>query len=301
MYLRIRVLSCGADELADMRFIRCSVLAVMGALVLLSPAFAQVKPSSLVELPDTENPKTWTRFTSHTDKFDVLMPSAPTIKQETMLIRGQQLLLSYYGTKRGHSDYAVLTLSGFNDANWHVAHMLMLDLYCRTSGSFKAATFQKEIFLDSHAGRQFTLQGGERVGEWRIYRVNKIFLAVAGSSNSKTENSIARFFDSFSLSPNNATPANASTETGKRVPNPTDRWLIIVQTFSKNERSRANQKKTLLRGHGYETEVISTDSYSNLRPGLLVLAMGPFSKRAAEQQLSQLRAVAPQSYIKAGW
>ena len=285
-----------------MRFIRCSVLAMMGALVLLSPAFAQIEPSNLAELPDRENPKSWTRFTSHTDKFDVLMPAAPTLKQETIVIRGQQLLLSYYGAKSGQSDYAVLTLAGFNDANAQVAHMLMLDLYCRTSGSFKAATFQKEIFLAGHAGRQFTLQGGERVGEWRIYKVNKTFLAVAGSSSSKPTNSLARFFDSFSLSPNNATVANASTATtAKPVSNPTDRWLIIVQTFSKNERSRANQRKSLLRGHGYETEVISTDSYSNLRPGLLVLAMGPFSRRAAEQRLSELRAVAPQSYIKAGW
>lgn len=57
----------------------------------------------------------------------------------------------------------------------------------------------------------------------------------------------------------------------------------------------------LLQGQGFDTQVVNTDSYSNLRPGLLVLAMGPFSKRVAEQRLGELRAVAPNSYIKAGW
>lgn len=269
----------------------------MGSLLIVSTAFAQ---SLLTELPDRENPKTWTRFTSHTDKFDVLMPAAPTLKQETIRISRQQLLLSYYGTRRGQSDYAVLTLTGLNETNWHVAHMLLLDLYCRSSSSFKA-TFQKDISLDGYVGRQFSLQSDERVGEWRIYERDKTFFAVASSSSSRHENSLRRFFDSFSLSRNNSTVATANTAAGKRVSNPTGRWLIILQTFSRNERGKAHQRMNLLRRQGYDTEVVSTDSYSNLRPGLLVLAMGPFSKRTAEQRLGELRAVAPQSYIKAGW
>ena len=310
MCLGIRVISCGSKtkKQAVMNFIRCSVVAMMGSLLLLSPAFAQIKTSFLAKAPDTENPKSWTRFTSHTDKFDVLMPAAPTLKQETLVIGGQQLLLSYYGTRRGHSDYAVLTLAGLNDAYWHVAHMLMLDLYRRSnvpgtsqsSSSFKA-TFEKDISLHGYVGRQFRLESDERVGEWRIYEVNKTFVAVAGSSNSKSAPSLRIFFDSFSLSGNNSTVAAANTAAGKRVSNPADRWLIILQTFSRNERAKASQRMNLLRGQGYDAEVLSTDSYSNLRPGLLVLAMGPFSKRAAEKRLGELRAVAPQSYIKAGW
>jgi hypothetical protein len=270
---------------------------MIGSLLLVSPAFTQ---SVLAELPDRENPKSWTRFTSHTDKFDVLMPAAPTLKQETILISGQQLLLSYYGTRRGQSDYAVLTLTGLNDANFHVAHMVLLDLYCRNSSSLKAI-FQKDISLEGHVGRQFSLESDERAGEWRIYEVNKTFLAVAASSNSRYEHSLRRFFDSFSLAGHNSRLANANAAAGKRVSNPTGRWLIILQTFSRHERSRANQRMNLLRRQGYDADVISTNSYSNLKPGLLVLAMGPFSKRAAEQRLSGLRSIAPQSYIKAGW
>ena len=299
VYLRIRMVSCGAKtkKQATMKFMRCFVVAMMGSLLLVSTTFAQ---SSLAELPDRENPKTWTHFTSHTDKFDVLMPAAPTLKQETILINRQQLLLSYYGTKRGHSDYAVLTLTGLNDANWQVAHMLLLDFYCRSSSSFHAS-FQKDITLDGYAGRQFSLEGDARVGEWRIYQVNTTFLAVAGSSNSRNAPSFRRFFDSLSLSGKISTAAKADNAAGNRVSNPTGRWLIIVQTFSRNERAKANQKMNLLRRQGYDAGVMSTDSYSNLKPGLLVLAMGPFSKRAAEQRLSGLRSIAPQSYIKAGW
>jgi hypothetical protein len=283
-----------------MKFIGFSVVVMMGSLLLLSTASAQIKTTLPAKSTDTENPKSWTRFTSHTDKFEVLMPAAPTLKQETLLINRQQLLLSYYGARRGQSAYAVLTLTGLNDSNWHVAHMLMLDLYCRSAGSFKA-TFQRETSLDGYAGRQFNLESDERVGEWRIYQVDQTFFAIGGSSNARHAQSLKRFFESFSLSGTNATVANANNAVGKRVSNSTGRWLIILQTFSRHERARANQRLNQLRAQGYDAEVIGTDSYSNLRPGLLVLAMGPFSKRAAEQRLGKLRSVAPQSYIKAGW
>ena len=282
---------------------------MMGLLLLLSTVFAQVNTSFLARSPANENPKTWTRFTSHTDKFEILMPATPTLKHETLLISGQQLLLSYYGARRGESDYAVVTLAGFNASNWHVPHMLMLDLYCRSNAlrntspgaqNFKAI-FQEDISLAGYAGKQFTLESGDRVGEWRIYEVNKTFYALAGSSNSKYAYSLRRFFDSFSLFESNPTAANAYSAEGKRVSNPTARWLIILQTFSRNERAKANQRMHLLQGQGYDTQVIATDSYSNLKPGLLALAMGPFSRRAAEQRLSALRPIAPQSYIKAGW
>ena len=273
---------------------------MIGSLLLLSTASAQSETSLLTKAPDRENPKTWTRFTSHNDKFNVLMPATPTLKQDAFVLSEQQVLLSYYGARRGQSDYAVVTLRGLNEANWHVAHMLMLDFYCRMSNPFHAS-YQKDISLDGYAGRQFSLESDERVGEWRIYAVDKTFFAIAGSSNSRYPYSFTRFFDSFSLSTNNPTRVNANVAVEKKESNPTGRWLIILQTFSRHERARANQKMIHLQRQGYDTAVVSTDSYSNLKPGLLVLAMGPFSKRTAEQRLGELRLVAPQSYIKAGW
>ena len=269
-----------------------------GSLLLLSTAFAQNETSVLAKLPVRERPQSWTRFTSHTDKFDVLLPARPTLKQESLVISGHQLLFSYYSARRGESDYAVLTLAGLNDSNWRVAHMLMLDLYCRSSSSFKAV-FKNNISLAGYAGRQFSLESDERAGEWRIYEVDQTFLAVAGSSNSDSKESLRIFFDSLSLPGKTSSTANIAAE--ETNSNRTDRWLVILQTFSRHERGKANRRMNLLRGEGFDARVLSTDSYSNLRPGLLVLAMGPFSKRDAERRLVELRSVAPRSYIKAGW
>ncbi|MCA1576684.1 MAG: hypothetical protein LC794_04890 [Acidobacteria bacterium] len=307
-----------------MKRIGSSVVAIVGSLLLLSTAFAQVKTPRPTRISAKENS---TRFRSETDKFEVVMPVAPTVKKETRVISGQQLSLTYYGAMRGESDYAVLTLVGFNEPNWHVAHMLMLDFYSRSNGSgnaspgarsassFKAA-FQRDISLDDYAGRQFSLEAEDRIGEWRIYEVDKTFYAVAASRNSRYTasrnsryaSSFRGFFDSFSLSRNDSTVANADapagiadTPAGNKVSNPTARWLIILQTFSPHERSKANQRMNVLRGQGYDTQLINTDSYAKLRPGLLALTMGPFSKRAAQERLGELRSVAPQSYIKAGW
>jgi len=287
-----------------------SVVAIIGSLLLLSTAFAQVKTPRPTRLSAKENP---TRFTSETDRFEVVMPVAPTVTKETRVIGRQQLSLTYYGATRGESDYAVVTLVGFNEPNWHVAHMLMLDFYSRSNGlgdtsqgarsgsSFKAV-FQQDISLDGYAGRQFSLEADDRIGEWRIYEVDKTFYAVAASRNSMYASSFTGFFDSFALSQNDgSTLANAESLAGNTVSNSTARWLIILQTFSPHERSKANRRMNVLRGQGYETQVINTDSYAKLRPGLLALTMGPFSKRAAQERLGQMRSVAPRSYIKAGW
>ena len=284
----------------------------MGSLLLFSTASAQVKTSFLTRPSASENTNTWTRFTAETDKFAVTVPSAPTLKKEIRVIGEQQLILSYYGARRGQSDYAVLTIAGFSVANWDLAHLLMLDLYGRSSSPYNIsertqsftsvkAVFEKHIALDGYAGRQFSLQTDERIGEWRLYEVNKTFYAVAASSNSRYVYSLRRFFDSFSLAENNSTLANGNSATANGLSNSTDRWLIILQTFSRNERVKANRTMSLLQGQGYDTQVISTDSYSKLRPGLLALTMGPFSKRAAQERLAELRLIAPQSYIKAGW
>ena len=285
-----------------MKYIGSSVVAIISSLLLLSTAFAQVKTPRPTSVSAKENPTTSTRFRSETDKFEIAMPVAPTVKKETRVISGQQLALTYYGATREESDYAVMTLVGFNEPNWHVAHMLMLDFYSRSNAKAFKAVFQKNISLHGSAGRQFSLEAEGRIGEWRIYEVDKTFYAVAASAASSYTDSFRGFFDSFSLSQNDSTLANADTAAaGNKVSTPTARWLIILQTFSPHERSKANRRMDVLRGQGYDAQVISTDSYAKLRPGLLALTMGPFSKRAAQERLSELRSVAPQSYIKAGW
>ena len=302
-----------------MRKLRTSLFVLTGSLLLIfvaiSTGIAQVQNSSLLpKVPVNENQKPWARFTPANETFAVTMPQDPTIRQEVRVIDGQQLLLSYYGARRGDSVYAVITIAGLNDAKLNVAHMLMLELYGRVNAaafppqgarglSTIKATYQRDILLDGHVGRQFSLETYDKIGEWRLFKAGETFYAVAAATNSRYASSLKRFSDSFTFSPlgTNSTTASVSAAVGERVTNPTNRWLIILQTFSKNERDKATQRMHLLRTRGYDGHVIGTDSYPNLRPGLLILAMGPYSKRAAEEHLVRLRSIAPQSYIKPGW
>jgi hypothetical protein len=293
-----------------------SLLALTGWLLLISPSSigtAQVKKSSfLPRLKDDS--RTWTRYTPATDKFVVAMPKNPTVQQEVRVINGQPLLLSYYGARLGKSVYAVVTITGLNDANWNLAHMLMLDFYVRVNAdlflpqgvqglSTIKATYQRDISLDSYAGRQFSLESFDKTGEWRLYKTDTRFYAVTVCTNSDYLSSSKRFLASFTFSSSaiNPTTAVVNAAEGERVSNSTNRWLIILQTFSSHERVRAIQKMNLLRSRGYDVQVINTSSYRNLRPGLLSVAMGPYSRRAADERLAGVRLVAPQSYIKPGW
>jgi hypothetical protein len=243
-----------------------------------------------------------------------MMPGDPTFQKEERVIGGQQVWLSYYGSIQGDSDYAVLTGLGLKDAS--LAHMLMLDLYGRLNATVLQkqpvervntirATYQRDIFLNGFIGREFSLEAYDRIGEWRIYRVGETFYAVAASTSSKNALTLKRFLDSFtlSLSQVNASGGDVNTSMGVRPSaHSTFRWLIILQTFSKAERPRALERMSLLRSQGYDTHVIDTDSYPNLRPGLVALTIGPYSERlAAAELLGKLRSVAPQSYIKSGW
>lgn len=302
--------------MSSLKSLRTSLLTLSSILLLFVPlSNAQVKKSSfLPRVTLKDNPRTWIKYSPATDKFVVRMPKNPTVQQEVRVIGGQPILLSYYGARRGASVYAVLTLTGLNDESWNVAHMLMLDFYGRVNAdvflpegvpglSTIKATYQRDVSLDSFVGREFSLETLDKIGEWRLYRAEKVFYAVAACSNSNDASSAKLFLASFTVSPsqNDPTTVAVNATEGERVSNPTSRWLIILQTFSNHEIGRANQRMNFLRSRGYDAQVIKTNSYPKLRPGLLILAMGPYSKRAAEERLAGARLVAPQSYIKPGW
>ena len=302
--------------MSSLNILRTSLLLLIGSLLLffVPLSTAQVKrPSFSPRVTLKNDSRRWIRYRPPTEKFVVRMPKNPTVQQELRLIGGQPVLLSYYGARLGESVYAVLTLTGLNDATWNVAHMLLLDFYGRVNAdvflpqgaqglSTIKATYQRDVSMDSFVGREFSLETFDKIGEWRLYQTNNIFYAVTACANSDDASSSNRFLASFTFSPSqtNSTAAVYAAE-GERVSNSQNRWLIILQTFSKHERLRATQRMEVLRSRGYETHVINTDSYPNLRPGLLSLAMGPYSKRSAEQRLAEARSVAPQSYIKPGW
>jgi hypothetical protein len=244
------------------------------------------------------------------EKFAVMMSGTPLMQMEPLVVGGQRLMLSYYGSILRDSDYAVIVLSGLKDGNHALAQMVMLDYYSRVHADHMRkmiapnikATYLKEISLDGNGGKQFALEAFGQKGEWRIYRVGEKFYAAAASTNSTNELPLKRFFDSLrfpnsqvdSLVPTASTGANPSP----RSPN---RWMIILRTFSKQERATATRKMNLLLDQGFDVQVINTNSYPNLTPGLLALTMGPYSKQRAIQLLAKARVVAPQSYLKSGW
>lgn len=277
---------------------------------------AQVKQSSsLLRDMAVKSPASWTRVAPETEQFAVMMPAAPRVQKEVRVIGGQELVLNYYGSTHQDSDYAVLAIVGFKDANASLAQMLMLDFYSRLNPATSQrqstdpvstikATYQGDILLDGYSGRQFDLETNNRVGQWRIYNVGEKFYAVAASTTSKNSLSLNRFLDSFTLSNPQAIPATADAKisTGEPLsPRSTARWMIILKTFSKGERPRAMQRMSLLRIQGYDTRVVDTDSYPNLRPGFVALTMGPYSKPEAAEVLAKLRSIAPESYMKSGW
>jgi cell division septation protein DedD len=96
-------------------------------------------------------------------------------------------------------------------------------------------------------------------------------------------------------------PNTSAQGTPSARPSSRETWLIILSTFSKAERSKADEKMRLFRSLGYDAQLVDTDSYPNLRKGFLAVVIGPHSKSAAEGILNKVRSAAPGSYIKPGW
>ncbi|MFN2509954.1 MAG: hypothetical protein ABR568_00765 [Pyrinomonadaceae bacterium] len=283
-------------------------------------AGAQVpRESSLVAKGKLEAvPFTWVKVAPANEEFGIRMPELPKVGTETLVIDQHPVKLSYYGLIQNGTEYAVLSVSGLENKPADLPHMLMLDLYSRlipTSQLDKSnkheaaikATYQRDILLNGYHGREYSLLAYKRTGVWRVYTVGKRFYAVAATTTLKDNILMSRFLNSFALGSttseivNNAV-LNVSSRRTPLAPSPsTGTWLIILKTFSKSQRSKANQKVSLLQSLGYNANVIDTNYYPNLKKGFLAVAMGPHSKSAAEGVLNKVRSVAPESYLKSGW
>jgi cell division septation protein DedD len=199
------------------------------------------------------------------------------------------------------------------------------------------ANFQRDISLNGYAGREYGIQARKSTGLWRFYRVGRKFYAVAVSTTRQDNILIDRFLSSFTLGapeatsatirkeavqsqpnapvqsqPNKPVPSQPNTPvksqpnisaqgTSPARPSSTETWLVILSTFPKAERSKADQKIRLFRSLGYDAQLVETDDYPNLRKGFLAVIIGPQSKSVAEGILSKVRSAAPGSYIKSGW
>ena len=266
----------------------------------------------------------WVRVSPATEEFEVWMPESPQTGTERLVIDQQPVTVTYYLLDQQDTHYAILSVSGLENKNADLAHMLMLNLYGKyipralidRSDPFASlkATLQRNMLLNGYPGREYKIELRNRTGVWRFYSVGKRFYVIAASTDQNENILVSRFLESFALGATTSVTISDSVQAQLIVeaqlnveaqqPPPslsTGTWLIILQTFAKAERSKANKKLALLRSLGYDVHLVDTDRYPNLKKGLLVVAIGPQSKDAAEHALNKVRSVAPGSYLKSGW
>jgi serine/threonine protein kinase len=78
-------------------------------------------------------------------------------------------------------------------------------------------------------------------------------------------------------------------------------WFVIVSSFPKTNRPKADEQLRYIQGLGYEAKIIDTDAYPNLQDGFWSVVVGPYTRASAKEVANKMRAVAKDVYIKSGW
>ena len=79
------------------------------------------------------------------------------------------------------------------------------------------------------------------------------------------------------------------------------RWFVILGSFPKEEKARANERLDAMRRQGFDARLVESDGYPNMKPGLWVIVMGPYTRNNAEEVLKQVRPSVSDAYTKSGW
>jgi len=103
------------------------------------------------------------------------------------------------------------------------------------------------------------------------------------------ENSVSKTDDAPAV--NKVNPSKSSGGT----------WFVILGSFPKNERWKADERLQSVRGAGYEATIIDTDNYPGFRSGFWSVVIGPYSKSDARSLLPRMKTVRSDAYIKSGW
>lgn len=314
--------------MTDMKLFRPIVPTLLVLLLLSTPFATTIKPqelrkSSLVSKERVQPATVGIRIEPPDEAFSIWMPEAPKVGVEPLILEREPALLKYYGLSQNGSEYAVLSLTGLDTSKPDLAHILMLDLYRRfiptsmlddaeRSGAALKASFVRELQLNGHKGREYSLKAGGRAGQWYLFTVGARFYAVGATTTGQDASLVQRFLESLSfgktdqaavvtapkeepvkdVAPQQPAPAAAA---------PTGTWFVIVQTLGRTDRARAQERSQSLRNHGFEAQVVETDKYPKLRNGFLAVVLGPYSRPEAQNVLRRVRSVAPDAYLKSGW
>jgi hypothetical protein len=131
--------------------------------------------------------------------------------------------------------------------------------------------------------------GGGRVGQRRAAEGNSNSALPADSTGaSNTSNAT------------NTTGTDNQTQ-GNNRPDRGGRWFVILGSFPKDDLNRANERLAVVRQQGFDARIVSSDDYPNLKSGLWVLVMGPYTRNRAEEFLERVRPKVRDAYTKSGW
>jgi acyl carrier protein len=75
-------------------------------------------------------------------------------------------------------------------------------------------------------------------------------------------------------------------------------WLVILGAWPPSEAYKTKERIALLSDNGIKAQVVKTDDYRNLTPGLLAVVWGPTSKERALERLESVKAVVADAFIK---
>ncbi len=254
------------------------------------------------------------------EEFTVNLPRQPKIGIERLTINGKNVDIRFYGLAADGVEYAVLSVSGLESEMAGLAYTLMLNFYAKLvpasplddvvgNANTVEATYQRDVTLNNHKGREYTIRVRNRSGMLRFFNAGKRFYTAVASGTHNSSPLVNQFLNSFRLA--SATP----TAPGARqvqpegnyfelrvppTPSSNEAWFVILRTFSKSENVKANQRLGLIRKSGIDARIVNTNDYPNLRGGLLAVVMGPYSFAVAQNILSTVRPAVPGAYIKSG-
>lgn len=141
------------------------------------------------------------------------------------------------------------------------------------------------------------IAGGGLVALLRPNRIERVSSPSNASSplpaNDSKEDTKANSKGLVSVRQPTSSPAISQSSSGT--------WFVVLGSFPRNEREKADQRLQSVQGLGYGASIIDTDNYRGLRGGLWAVVMGPYSKAYAKRVADQIRGVRPDAYIKSGW
>ncbi|HEY0321615.1 MAG TPA: hypothetical protein VGC66_11700 [Pyrinomonadaceae bacterium] len=138
------------------------------------------------------------------------------------------------------------------------------------------------------------------VGAWMLFRGGGDGRGRERRAAGANSNSALPANSTDAANTSNASQSNNQTRSDNQ-PDKGGRWFVILGSFPKDELGRANERLELVRKQGFDARMVSSDDYPNMKSGLWVIVMGPYTRNKAEELLEQVRPKVKDAYTKSGW